>query len=488
MDTRLLASDAIEQALKSGCDAAEVFIKTSKRLSVEVQDKAVEALEAANDCGIAVRVLKNQKLGFSYVTKPGELGQAVEKAVEGTLWTAADQYNEIPNPPLPPFTKVGNIGSPPLEKGDVGGFSGHEGILVLDKEIEHISEEDAIKKALMLEEGAENFDKRIKKVRNAMAIFSVSTTAIHNSNGINISYKTTSATAHILALASDGQDHQLGGDFAVSRRLSDIDFTSTGVNASKMAINLLGARKISPVKAPVILDSSTAFNFLGLLSASLSAEAVQKKRSFLAGKTGAQIISPLINVIDDALMPWGIGTKPVDDEGTPGSKKTLISEDRLTGFIHNTYTAKKDGVASTGNAVRGSFKSLPGVDVTNLYIEPNKKVRIQGFKGSRGQVIFHSNPRTLEPLNPLLKSLSKGLLVLDAMGVHTANPISGDFSIGISGLWIENGEAVYPVKEALISGNILDLFKKVEGVGNDLRFYGNIGSPSLLIGEMDISA
>ncbi|MBI4837932.1 MAG: TldD/PmbA family protein [Nitrospirae bacterium] len=446
MDPGLLASDAIEQTLKSGCDTAEVFIKTSKRLSVEVKDKAVEALEAANDCGIAVRVLKNRKLGFSYVTKPGELQQAVEKAVEGTSWTEADQYNEIPQ----------------------SSVSGECSVSVLDKEIEHISEEDAIKKALMLEQGAVNFDKRIKKVRNAMAIFSVSTTAIHNSRGINISYKTSSATAHILALASDGQDHQLGGDFAVSRRLSDIDFTSTGTNASKMAISLLGARKISPVKAPVILDSSTAFNFLGILSASLSADAVQKKRSFLAGRTGEQIISPLINVIDDALMPWGIGTKPVDDEGMPGSRKTLISGGRLTGFIHNTYTAKKDGAASTGNAVRGSFKSLPGVDVTNLYIEPYKK---SGVKN-----------------NNLIKSVSKGILVLDAMGVHTANPISGDFSIGISGLWIENGEAVYPVKEALISGNILDLFKKVEGVGSDLRFYGSIGSPSLLIGEMDISA
>lgn len=170
-------------------------------------------------------------------------------------------------------------------------------------------------------------------------------------------------------------------------------------------------------------------------------------------------------------MPWGIGTKPVDDEGMPGSKKTLISEGRLTGFIHNTYTAKKDGAASTGNAVRGSFKSLPGVDVTNLYIEPAEKPRVKG-QGN----------------NSLIKSVSKGILVLDAMGVHTANPISGDFSIGISGLWIENGEVAYPVKEALISGNILDMFKKVKGVGNDLRFYGSIGSPSLLIGEMDISA
>ena len=165
-------------------------------------------------------------------------------------------------------------------------------------------------------------------------------------------------------------------------------------------------------------------------------------------------------------MAWGTGTKPVDDEGVPVRNKTLISGGVLRGFFHNTYTARKDGTVSTGNAVRGSSKSLAGIDATNLFLK-----RADGNSE-----------------NGLIKSVSKGVLVLGAMGVHTANPISGDFSIGISGLWIENGETVYPFKEAVISGNILEMFNKVEAIGNDLRFYGNVGSPSLLIGDMDISA
>lgn len=441
MDNDSLARDVIKEAQKKGCDRAEVFIKAGKKLSVEAKDGKVEALEVAEDFGMAIRVIKKGRLGFSFTTKPEEFRQTLKKAIEGSRWTSPDEYNDIPHY------------SPPSE------------VAVLDREIENISEEDAIKKALLLEEGALNLDERIKKVRKAVTILYRGETTIHNSRGINISYKDTSATAYVIALASDARDSQTGWDLAVSRRLSDIDFASIGASAGKKAVMLLGAKKISPLKVPIVLEPSSASSFLGILSASLSAEAVQKGRSMLIGKTGKTIISPAINVIDDALIPWGAGTKPVDDEGVPASRKTLISRGSLMSFIHNTYTAKKDGVISTGNAMREGFKSLPGIDITNLYIEPSNSEEFG-----------------------LIKSLSNGILILDVMGMHTANPISGDFSIGISGLWIENGETVYPIKEAIISGNILELFKNVEGIGRDLRFYGRLGSPSLLIGGVDISA
>ncbi len=175
-------------------------------------------------------------------------------------------------------------------------------------------------------------------------------------------------------------------------------------------------------------------------------------------------MSPLLTMIDDGLLPWGIGSRPVDDEGVPTSTKTIVSRGTLNGYLHNSYTAKRQGTASTGNAVRGSFKNLPGIGVTNFSLQPSPS---------------HF---------PLIKSLSRGILVREAMGVHTADPISGDFSVGISGLWIENGDIAYPFKEAVLTGNILTLFQRVEAVGDDLRFYGKTGSPSLLIGEMDISA
>ena len=450
MDVTLLAADAVKNALNRGCDEAEVFIKTAKRFSVEVKNNGVEALNSAKDFGISLRVIKKHRLGFSFTTNPAELEDMIKEAVEGAKWTAEDEYIDIPNPLLPPSD-----------------------VLVFDEKIKNIKEDDIINNALFLEKAALDFDSRIKKVRKAEVSIAEGSTAIFNSKGINISYESSFVTAAVTTLADDGHDMQTGWDFAVSRRLSDINFSSIAAAASKKAIDLLGSRKITSVKVPVILDSSVASDFLGIFSSSLSAEAVQKKRSFLANKIGKNIISPIVNIFDDGLMPWRIGTKPVDDEGVPTSKKIIVSKGTLTGFIHNTYTAKKEGTVSTGNAVRGGFKSLPGVGVMNLYIEAEESEKYE--VGS-------------EKDNKLIKSLSKGILVLEAMGVHTANPISGDFSVGISGLWIENGEIKYPVKEAVISGNVLELFKRIERVGSDLKFYGKIGSPSLLIGEMDISA
>jgi len=461
MDTVLLAKDTVKKAIKKGCDSAEVFVKTAKRFSVEAKNNSIDALDSARDFGMALKVIKKQRLGFSFTTSSDAVEDMLNEAVRSADYTAADEYADIPNPPLPPFNKGGR-----------GGITSSE-VLVLDEKIKNIKEEHVIESALLLEKAALDFDARIKKVRKAGIILAVDNTTISNSRGINFSYESSHLAASVTAFASDGQDSQTGWDFAISRRFDDINFVSVAEGASKKAMDLLGARRISSVKVPVIFDSSVASEFLGLFSASLSAEAVQKKRSFLTDKIGKNIISPMVTIIDDGLMPWKIGTRPVDDEGVATFKKIIVSAGQLRSYIHNTYTAKKAGVPSTGNATRISFKNLPGIDVTNLYIEPKESQKLE--------VRSQEN-------NRLIKSISKGLLVLETMGAHTANPISGDFSIGISGLWIENGEVAYPVKEAIMSGNILELFNRIEEVGDDLRFYGKIGSPSLLIGEVDISA
>ena len=444
--------EIIRKAMSKGCDAAEVFIKSSRGVSVEAKNGKVEALEASLDFGIALRVIKKQKIGFSFTTNPDGVEKIIDEAVEGAEWTNKDEFVGLPDC---------------MQSGELS---------VFDNRIETLKDEDIIRDAILLEESSLSFDERIKKVRKAEVSVGLGSTAIVSSKGINTSYKSSYYAAHVTALAQDaGGDSQMGWDYAGSRRRGDIDIKAVGKEASRRAIELLGSRKISAVRVPVVLSTAVAVDFLEILSSSLSSEAVQKQRSFLTEKVGRNIISSLIDIIDDGTMAWGTGTKPVDDEGVPTLNKTLVSKGILNGYLYNTYTAKKDGVSSTGNAVRG-FKSLPGVGVTNLYLKPHgdQKSAVRSQNGTNN--------------NTLLKSMSRGILILGAMGVHTANPISGDFSVGISGLWIENGEAAYPVKEAVMSGNILDLFKKVEAVGSDLRFYGSTGSPSLLIGDMDISA
>ncbi len=437
-----MGEDVLKKALHKGCDEAEVFVKSSEGLSIEAKNGKVEALEASRDYGLALKVIKKKRTGFAFATNPDGIEEIIDKALAGAEWTNEDEFSGVP-------------GSVP---------SG--GVKIFDEKITQLKEDDIIRDALLLEESALGSDRRIKKVRKAGVSAGSGNTIIINSKGVNVSYRSSYYSAHVTTLAEDKGDSQMGWDYSSSRRRSDVDLPLVGRQASARAIELLGSRKISSVRVPVILSPQVAVDFLDILSASLSSEAVQKQRSFLTGKVGQTIISGLVDIIDDGTIAWKSGTKPVDDEGVPTMNKSLISAGTLQGYIYNTYTAKKGRVTSTGNAVRGGFKSLPGVGVTNFFIKPS---------GSGS-------------CKDLVSSLPKGILILGAMGVHTANPISGDFSVGISGLWIENGKPAYPIKEAVISGNILDMFKKVEAVGSDLTFYGNTGSPSLLIGDMDVSA
>ena len=450
------AEDVIKKALNKGCDKAEIFIRSSRGISAEAKEGRVEALEVSRDVGIALRVIKGQKLGFAFASDLHEIDDTINAAMDAAKCTVADEYLDIP------------------EKMPVGEA------LIFDEQIKNITEDAVIKNALLLEEIALSFDERIKKVRKAEVGADVSHTIIANSNGVNVDYEGTYYSASVTTLASmDKRDNQMGWDFAGSRRMRDVDISTVGAIASRRAVELLGSRKISAVKAPVIICPSVAVSFLDILSASLSAEAVQKHRSFLQDKVGKNIMSTVIDIVDDGTMQWGTGTRPVDDEGVPVSKKSVISKGVLNSYLYNTYAAKKAGLKSTGNALRGSHKSLPGIEVTNFYLKPEE---------SRETEVTGSSGRSPLRENKLIKSMSRGILILNAMGLHTANPISGDFSVGISGQWVENGEIAYPIKEAVVSGNILTLFKKIDALGSDMEFYGNIGSPSLLIGDMDISA
>jgi len=322
---------------------------------------------------------------------------------------------------------------------------------------------------MLLEKSALDSDSRVKKVRKASASFTTSETIIANSNSVKTTYPSTSCAAQIMAVSEDGHESQTGWDFSGSRFLGDISFEKTGVTAAKRSVELLGARTIAGGRTNVILDNSVAIDFLGIFASSFSSESLQKGKSLLKDKLGEKIISPKIHIIDSGLRAGALGSRPVDDEGVPARENILVHKGVLRCFLYNTYTAKKDKTDSTGNAARGSFSSLPSVGTTNLFIEA-------------------SNSNEAISKKELFSLIGKGLYIVDAMGVHTANHISGDFSLGVTGLWIENGEIQFPVKEAVISGNILDFFNRVSAIGDDLIFYGTMGAPSLLIPDIDISA
>lgn len=441
--TNLTAERILERVRSFGVDAAEVFLRSSASTSIEVKEGAVDAFERAEEAGVGLRVLHGGRLGFAFATdlSDGSLNDLVRAAVTNAKNTDPDPFQAIPEAK--------------------GGYSSPD---IYDPELESLTDKEKIERVIAMEREAFGVDPRIRRIRRAQAGFSVSETMIANTNGALISYKATACSSSIEVVAEEKGESQAGWDFDVSRFYRRLEIEAVARRAAQKAINLLGAKAIFSVKAPVILDRTVASEILSIMASGLSAENVQKKKSLFMGKLGRDVFSSLITVVDDGLLSGGMGTAPADDEGVPLSKKTVIEKGVLTMFLYNTYTAKKDKTVSTGNAVRGSFKGMPAVGVTNLYIEPG----------------------ALSP-EQVIAGTDAGLYVIEIMGAHTANPITGDFSVGATGFWIEKGKISHPVREITIAGNILDLMKNVDAVCNDLKFSGRIGSPTLRIKELSIA-
>ncbi len=438
-----IAHKILSLAFSHKADAAEVFLRTSASTTIEVKDQKVDAFERARDIGAGLRVLAGRRLGFSFTTELSDsaLKKLAESAVTNARNTGPDPFQSIPEKPVVAYQPVA----------------------VYDPEVVALSEKEKIDRVMALERAAFAVDPRIKRIRKASAGFSESETLIMNSKGAEASWRGTACSSSIEVVAEEKGESQAGFEFDVNRFYKKLLIEEVGRRAARKALDLLGAKSIASVRAPVILEASVAQEFLGIMAGGFSAENVQKKKSLFMGKLDREIASPVITVYDDGLLEGGLGAAPSDDETVPMKKKTVIDKGRLAMFLYNTYAANKDKTVSTGNGMRGGFKGLPGVGVTNLYIEPGK----------------HSP-------DELISSTGRGLYVTEVMGSHTANPISGDFSVGATGFWIEDGKKAYPVREITIAGNILDLMKNVDAVGSDLRFYGRIGSPTLRIKELSI--
>ena len=443
MIEKTAAEKILSLALSLKAAAAEVFIRSSVSTTVEVKDQKVEAFDRARDAGAGLRVIMDGRMGFSFTSDLSDSALEIlaQSAVTNARNTEPDPFQSIPEKP---------VGAYPV-------------VTIHDPALVRLSEKEKIDRVMAMEREAFAVDKRIKRTRKASAGFSESETVITNSHGASVSFQGTAGYASIEAVAEDKGESQAGSEFEVNRFYHRLSLEDVGRRAARKAIGLLGAKTVETVKAPVVLDRDVVGEFLSIMASGFSAENVQKKKSLFIGKLDKEIVSPVLTVFDDGLLEGGIGTAPSDDEAVPMQKKTVIDRGRLTMFLYNTYTAKKDKTVSTGNGMRGGFKGVPGVGLTNLYIAPGS--------------------RTPEDL---ISSTKRGLQVMEIMGAHMANPISGDFSVGATGFWIENGRIAHPVREITIAGNILDLMKNVDAVANDLRFQGRIGSPSLRVKELSI--
>ncbi len=437
--------EQIAKELKArAVEESEIYLARSRDLTIEVRNAEVESLKSAETMGVSLRVLRGKSLGFSYCTELNaqSLQNMVSNAVDGSEQVGSDPYLDFP--PSDSSTL------PALE--------------IFDENLSEIPLEEKILVARELEEAALAYDPRVKKIHRATYQEEQEEVWLRNSRGLERQTRVTLASCNIMAIATHNEESQVGWDFDFNHFFTGLKRKEIGVRAAQKAVDMLGAKSIKTTKSPLLLENSVASELLGTLAPSFLAESVQKKKSALAGKINQLIFSSLLNITDDGLYPGGMATSPFDAEGVERKRTPLIVEGRLVTYLYDLYCANREGLNSTGNSSRPSLKVPPRVGISNLFIE-------------KGTVSFEE----------LLANLGTGLLITELLGVHTADPISGDFSVGAAGHWVEKGERSFPVKEIAFSGNLIQLFQKVEEVGSDLRFFGPVGSPSLLLKKMTIS-
>lgn len=442
-DLRAIASRAVQTAQKSGATMSESYLLNSKELTIEVASGQVETMKLAEDRGIGIRVIKDGRIGFAYSSDLSDqaVDEMITQAMANSEKTTADEYNVLPKP-------GGNF--PALD--------------IFDPKIRQATVEAKIAMAKEIESIARGYDPRVKITETSAYSDAEYDVVIANSEGFCEGYQGAYCAAYAMLVAEENGDNQTGFGFQYDLKYANLNPQKIGEDAAKKAVQMLGAKTIATQRATIVLDPQVATSFLGVLAPAITAEAVQKGRSLFAGKVGQKVAAPGITLIDDGTMPNAIMSAPFDGEGVPTSKTVLIEQGELKGFLHNTYTAAKAGVQSTGNGMRGSFKGTPEVGVTNFYIAPGTVSR-----------------------ESLIKGIPSGLYITEVMGMHTANPISGDFSVGAAGIWIENGEFSYPVRGVALAGNILELLQSVEVVADDLTFMGSKGSPTIQIAKMSLS-
>jgi len=301
-------------------------------------------------------------------------------------------------------------------------------------------------------------------VRQPLYEESVRHVVIHNSYGVHKNSSRGIVSCEVRAVAEADGDIESGWDFSFSPRFEDLDFEGAARRAAERSVELLGARPLATGRYDVVFEPRPASQLLRLAAPSFFADNVQRKKSAIADKKGRAVFSRLISIIDDGLLPDGYGSFPFDDEGVPRRKTTLVKEGVITNWLYDSQRAARDKKQSTGSRSRVSVHKPAGINISNCYVKEGDQ----------------------EPAK-LLAAAKKIFLVTDVMGLHTANTVTGDFSLGAEGFLVEDGLKKRPVRGVLISGNIHELLAGVAAVGADLKFAGGHGAPSLFVAEVQVS-
>lgn len=440
-----LAEWALEVAKKSGATAAEVLLISGESLSAGVRLGEVEKLKSSRERRLGLRVFSGQSSATSSTAEieQDSLKDFIKSTVDLAKLTAPDPWSGLPEASLHPKS------FPELELED-----NHHRIIEATK---------ALELARTAEKAALAADPRIKNSEGAEFDSGTYRVIFANSQGFAGEYAGTNYHLGIAPIAQDDSGMQVGYWYTSSRKYQLLDDPEqVGKKAAERALRRLGSRKIKTTRVPIVFDAQMAAGFVHTMASAASGPSLYKGASFLVGKLNQKVASPNVTLVDDARMSGGLGSKPFDGEGLATNRKNLVEQGELKTYLLDSYSARKLNLAPTGNASR-SVGAPPGVSTTNFYLVPG----------------------SYSP-EEIIKSVKQGLYLTETIGFGV-NMVTGDYSRGAGGIWIENGELTYPVQEITIAGNLKEMFNSIEMIGNDLVWRSSTASPTIKIAEMTIA-
>lgn len=440
-----IAGRLIALAREQGATAAEATVSAGDEFEAQVRLGEIETLKEAGSQAAGIRLLFGQRVGSAYTSDLSEEGLRRMVASAAAL---ASISTDDPHAGLPDAADLGSL------EGDLRLYS---------DSVERLEPARKIELARAAERAALDFDPRIDNSEGGSFGSSNGWRAFANSLGFLASYRTSSCSLSAIPVATQDGRRERDYWFTSARSFEGLESPEfVGRTAAQRVLRRLGARKAATQKVPVVFEPRVARSLLGHVFAAASGDAVYRKASYLAGLLGQAVAGSNVTIIDDGTMPGLFGTSPFDDEGVPSRRTEVIENGILASYLLNSYTARKLGLRTTGNAARGVTGNA-SVGHGNLYLQPGANSQAQIVAGVRN-----------------------GLFVTELLG-SGVNIVNGDYSRGAAGVWIENGELTWPVHEITIAGNLRRMFEQIEAVGDDLEFRGSVACPTLLIGEMTVS-
>ena len=448
MKERLLetAETAVKMAEKLGASQAEAYVGQSRAFSIEAENSAIRDAELKSDAGIGIRTVINKKIGFAFVTTLSEddIREAVTKSVKLAKIS-------IPDPEFVSLPSSDN--SYPTVKG------------LFDKNIAELPSEATADMIIRILDASKQVLEGRDYAISAGVQSSSGMNAVVNSLGISFSEARSSILLYSHPIVKEPDDQTSSYDYQLTRDLSEIDPEHIGNNAAKLTLRGLGPKTIEGGEMPVVFAPLGAGTVIGRgFAGAVSAEEVQKGRSYISDAFGDTIASENLEIVDDGLLTAGLGSRSFDAEGYPSQRTSIIENCVLKGLLHNSYTANKDGVQNTGNASRPSYSGLPSIATSNFILSPGKGT-----------------------LDDLVSEIDKGVLCRNT--ADQPNMTTGDLSAMIfEGFYIEKGEIKHPLKNTLVGINMRDLLQRIIRVGSDTKTTLALITPSFVVESATVTS